>query len=317
MTGFDGSPAEMPILSGHADWLSPDDTTAELLLSGQGAEPGVPPEERTLALVLAAAARPATTMELSGEQAAVTAFELAFRRPSLRPAVWTRARVGGPRPPRARRVPALIGVGALAVAAALGGTAAADELPAPLQMMAHHLFDAPAPARAAPRPSLHPGPAAPGPRRTGPTISARTAPPKAKTSSKGKAKGHEKAASATSTPGNDNGNGNGQDNGNGKAKGKAKHQPKGAGQGGNGNGQGNGNVKAKGHASCHGNGKKSCAQAAPLLRSQCQQPARREHRHCRAHFLVSRSDRLPPQVPCVHALGDDRQLHPGKREVER
>jgi hypothetical protein len=309
MTGFDGSPADMPILSGHPDWLSPDDAIAELLLSGQGAEPGVPPRERALALVLAAAARPATPRELSGEQAAVTAFELAFRRSRPRPSVWTRAGAGIARPPRARRVPALIGAGVLALAAVLSGTAAADALPAPLQLMAHHIFGAPAPAHGAPRPSVSPGPTTQDPRRAGPTISARTARPKAKKSSKGKAKGHEKAASATSTP--SSGNGQGNDSGNGKSNGKAKHAKA------SGNGKGNGNGKAKGHASCHGNGKKSCDQAAPLRRPQCSQPARREHRHRRAHFLVARSDRLPAQVPCVHALADDRQLHPGKREVER
>jgi hypothetical protein len=213
MTGFDGSPAEMPNVSGHAGWLSPDDATAELLLSGQGADSVVPPRERALALVLAAAARPATPRELCGEQAAVTAFELAVRRSRLRPSVWTRAGAWSVRRPRARRVPALIGGGVLALAALLGGTAAADELPAPLQMMAHHFFDAPAPARAAPRPSVNPGPATRGQRRAGPNISARTARPDAKKSPKGKAKGYAKAASPASTPSSGNGQGNGNGNG--------------------------------------------------------------------------------------------------------
>ena len=52
---------------------------AERLLAGQGAGPGAPSGHQALERVLAAAARPATRRELSGEAAAVAAFLLAAR----------------------------------------------------------------------------------------------------------------------------------------------------------------------------------------------------------------------------------------------
>jgi hypothetical protein len=151
LTAFDGSPAEMSILPEDADWPSPDDATAERLLSGHGAWPDAPPDVQALALVLQAAARPAMPLELAGEQAAVAAFERAITR--RRPRAWLRV---------AGRVPVLVSGGTLALAAVLGGTAVADSLPAPLQQVAHNVFDAPAPRPAVTAPSAVARPAPEG-----------------------------------------------------------------------------------------------------------------------------------------------------------
>src|SRR5215469_1816578 len=206
MRAFDGSPAEMPIVPDRADWRSPDEATAERLLSGYGADPGAPREEHALALLLGAAARPATLRELSGEQAAVAAFELAVRRPRsrLRAPAW--ASFWRTRFSRARRVPVLISCGVLAVAAALSGTAAAGDLPAPLQSMAHSVFGAPAPAPTGPRPSVsRQSPSAGYRARAGASASPPPGLAKArKASASGRARGHKKSGvtvNAQATPG--------------------------------------------------------------------------------------------------------------------
>ena len=246
MTVFDGSQAEMPVSIGQTDWLSPDAATADRLLSGYGAGHGAQPEDQALALVLAAAARPATARELSGEQAAVAACELAITRSRSAARTWIRpgARPAGPgRLQRPRRVPVLIAGGALALVAALGGTAAANGLPAPLQKMAHTVFGAPAPAPAAPRLSVSPGPA---PASNGPRPAASPSPalsPRAKAvqkKGKAKAKGHKKAASTpASTPSSSNSKGKAKAKGEAKVKAKA-HAKKTDENGG-------GHEKAKGH----------------------------------------------------------------------
>jgi hypothetical protein len=246
MTAFDGSPAEMPIFPGRTDWPFPDAATAERLLSGHGADPGAASDERELALVLAAAARPATARELSGEQAAVAAFELAISESRSAGRAWTRPGARTRRLPRPRRVSVLVAGGVLALAAALGGTAAANALPAPLQKMAHTVFGAPAPAPAVPRPSVGPGsaPTGNGPRPAAspsPAQSPRAKAAQQKGKAKGKAKGHKKATSTpASTPSSSQGNGKG------KGKGHAKKT----------------DGKGKGHAKCHGNGKKACGPLA-------------------------------------------------------
>jgi uncharacterized membrane protein YgcG len=268
MTAFNGSPAEMPISRGQTERLSPDEATAERLLSGHGADPCAPPHEQALALVLAAAARPATIRELRGEQAAVAAFEFAVRqsrlgarrrtghlagRNGLRCPGWVRGRRPG-------RVSGLITGGVLALVAALGGTAAADALPAPLQEVAHTVFGAPAPHPVAPRPSVSPGsaPAGSGPNRF---ASARPAPTPTPGANAGKtpsaeAKDHKNASGATSTPsgGNDQGNGNGNGNGNGHSRSGGNG---GNGNDGSGNG-GNGGGKSNGQGKCPANGKGPC-----------------------------------------------------------
>ncbi len=239
MSAFDGSPAEMPIPSGQADWLSPDEATAERLLSGQGADPCVPADQRALALVLSAAARPATERELRGEQAAVVAF-LAVVAPARRartlPGIWNWARQGTAGR-RVRRVPVLAAGGVLAVTLALSGTAATGMLPAPLQQMAHTVFGAPAPYASAPspseigrspRPANTPGrsPAASRPthQKAGTTPTTGKAKGKAKNAAKAAAKarakakkaaakakkGAAKAAKAKTGNSNSNSNGNGK-----------------------------------------------------------------------------------------------------------
>jgi hypothetical protein len=148
----------MPHTSRHPDRRSPDEATAERLLSGQGAGPGATPGRQALADLLSAAALPATGHELAGEDAAVLEFLLAAS-PSG-PRTWTRSGAYL----RARKVPAMAAGGVLAVVVALGGTATAGALPTQLQKVAHTVFGAPAPGPAAPLPSARnspPVPAAP------------------------------------------------------------------------------------------------------------------------------------------------------------
>src|SRR5215472_12745132 len=115
MNAFDGSPAKMPIVPIPADWLSPDEATAERLLSGQGLGPDAPTDQQALALVLMSAARPATERELAGEEDAVAAFlaVAAASRPRRLARVRTarRARAN----PFTRRIPAFAAGGLLAV----------------------------------------------------------------------------------------------------------------------------------------------------------------------------------------------------------
>jgi hypothetical protein len=197
-----------------------------------------PASQRTLELVLAAAAGPATERELAGETAAVAAFLAALPEPE----------------PARRRGPRRISVLAVALMfvalVALCGTAEAGALPAPLQRLAHQAINAPAPppAMRAPRPSadVTPGRGAsgtdPASAGSGPSQESRT----------GKPGTTPKPAHTSASQGDGNGNGNG--NGNGQPTASASTQPsasttdngKGNGGtpgqgGGNGNGNGNGN----------------------------------------------------------------------------
>lgn len=161
MNASDGSPAEMPIVPSQAEWLSPDEVTADRLLSGLGVAPDAPPDQQVLALVLESAAWPASERELAGERAAVAQFERVLRasRSHAHRARHERRPRGVPdarRIPVARRIPLLAGGGVLAVVAALGGTAAAGVLPAQLQDVAHTVFGAPAPVSGRPAPSAGP-----------------------------------------------------------------------------------------------------------------------------------------------------------------
>jgi len=288
---FNGSGARMPNTFRQADRLSPEDETAERLLSGCPAGPGAPAGQQAVALVLQAASRPASERELSGEDAAVAAF-LAVAGPArtsgsrARTRGWLRApsrtrAAGWPRVPTVRvptlrvptvrvptlrvptlrvptlrvptvRVPARSGsrpltrrfvvlVLACLVAAtvALGGTAAAGSLPAPLQMVAHTMFGAPAPQPVAPRPV-----APPSPGRTPPSghsrgraiiVSHPTSSPKPSASSPA-----TKKAKAPKKPKKPK-----------KPKDNSKNNSKGNSAG---NGNGNGNGKKKGHHKTHGNG---------------------------------------------------------------
>src|SRR5215831_1412624 len=147
MRAFSGSLAEMFFRRHQAGRPSPEAAMAERLLAGRGAGPGAPAGHQALERVLAAAARPATRRELSGEAAAVAAFLLAartngahgsgarHRRPSRRPAAR--------RP--AYKLPAVAAALMMMMFLVIGGTAAAGALPGPLQRLAHTTFGAPAP----------------------------------------------------------------------------------------------------------------------------------------------------------------------------
>ena len=155
MRVFADSLAEMWSSARRRTWLSSDEAAAERLLAAWRLDCEAPASERTLELVLAAAAGPATERELAGEWVAVTAFLAALepeRAPRLRP----------------RRVPVLAIAVALIAVVALCGTAEAGALPAPLQLLAHRTIDAPAPAPSPAIRGLPPtGHVTPGPGGTG------------------------------------------------------------------------------------------------------------------------------------------------------
>ena len=81
MRVFAASLAEMWSSARKRNRLSPDEATAELLLARRHLGRHEPASQRTLELVLAAAAGPATERELAGETAAVTAFLAALPEP--------------------------------------------------------------------------------------------------------------------------------------------------------------------------------------------------------------------------------------------
>jgi hypothetical protein len=211
MRVFAASLAEMWSSARRRNRLSPYEATAELLLAGRRLGHHAPASQRTLELVLAAAAGPATERELAGEAAAVTAFLAALPEPE-------RARRRGP-----RRVPVLAVGFVLVALVALCGTAEAGALPAPLQRLAHQAINAPAPSPAmrVPRPSADviPGPGAtgsqPAPASSGPSQESRTgkpgASPKPTHTSDSQSNGNgQPTASDTAQPtATDNGKGNG------------------------------------------------------------------------------------------------------------
>jgi hypothetical protein len=230
MRVFADSLAEMWSFARRRSRLSPDEATAELLLAKRRVGQHAPASERTLELVLAAAAGPATERELAGEAAAVTAFLAALPEPE--------------QPRRGpRRVPVLAVAFMLVALLALCGTAEAGALPAPLQQLAHQAINAPAPSPAirVPQPSadITPGSGATGsqsaPAGSGPTQGSRSgkpsASPKPTHTNNGQRNGNSRpTATATATASaqptkTDNGKGNGGTPGRG---------------GNNGNGNGNG-----------------------------------------------------------------------------
>ena len=238
MRVFAASLAEMWSSARRRARLSPDEAADERLLARQGLNRQAPASERTLELVLTAAAGPATQRELAGESAAVTAFLAALPEPE-------RARQRGP-----RRVPVLaLAIGLMALVA-LCGTAEAGALPAPLQRLAHQAINAPAPSPAmrTPQPTadVTPGPGATGSQpasaSSGPSQESRTGKPsgspKPTHTSAGQSNGNgQPTASNSAQPtATDNGKGNGGTPGQG---GNPSNHP--TGNNGNGNGQGNGN----------------------------------------------------------------------------
>jgi len=234
MRVFTASLAEMWFSARRRTRLSPDEATAELMLAGHRLGQQAPASQRTLELVLAAAAGPATERELAGETAAVAAFLAAL--PEQEP-----ARRRGP-----RRIPVLAVAFMFIALVALCGTAEAGALPAPLQRLAHQAINAPAPppAMRAPRPSadVTPGPDVsgtnPASAGSGPSQESRT----------GKPSTTPKPTHTSASQGDGNGNGTGQPTASASAQPSASTTDNGKGNGGtpgqggsNGNGNGNGN----------------------------------------------------------------------------
>lgn len=206
MRAFAASLAEMWSSSRMRARPSPEEAAVERLLARQRLERGAPASQRTLELVLTAAAGPATERELAGEAAAVTAF------------LTVRARQGRARWHAPRRIPVLTAAVLLVAILALAGTAEAGALPAPLQRLAHRTIDAPAPTQLpAPAPTAH---VTPGPGATGTT----SAPASSQT---GQPSTTPTPTTSSSTKSHGNGQGNG--NGHGKAKGKDKNKDNGQG----------------------------------------------------------------------------------------
>jgi hypothetical protein len=235
MTAFSGSLAEMFFHRRQAGRLSPEEAMAERLLAGRGAGPAAPSGHQALERVLAAAARPATRRELSGEAAAVAAFLVASRTNGS-PA---RHRRHGRRPVARRpayRLPAITAALTMMVCLVIGGTAAAGALPGPLQRLAHTTFGAPAPVGTG-GPAVGnrqdrdgtPSPATTASRRTATPGGAGSTAPAA---GDGNAQGQQEPAPAsTATPsttkssdGQGDGNGQGNGNGGGSSHGKGSGQ---------------------------------------------------------------------------------------------
>jgi hypothetical protein len=221
MRVFTASLAEMWFSARRRTRLSPDEATAELMLAGRPLGQHAPASQRTLELVLATAAGPATERELAGETAAVTAFLAALPEPEP-------ARRRGP-----RRIPVLAVAFMFVALLALCGTAEAGALPAPLQRLAHQAIHAPAPPAAirVPRPStdVTPGPAASGSHLasadSGPSQESGTGKPGASPKPTHTSDSQTTATDSAQPSHTDNGKGNGGTPGQG---------------GSNGNGNGNG-----------------------------------------------------------------------------
>jgi hypothetical protein len=233
MRVFAASLAEMWSFARRRTRLSPDEATAELLLAKRRVGRHAPASDRTLELVFAAAAGPATERELAGEAAAVTAFLAALAEPE-------RAPRRGP-----RRFPVLAVAFGLVALVALCGTAEAGALPAPLQRLAHQAINAPAPSPAmrVPQPSedVTPGRGATGsqsaPASSGPSQESRTGKPSASpepthtSDGQGNGNGQPTASDSAQPATTDNGRGNGGTPGQG---GNPSDHP--TGNNGNGNG---------------------------------------------------------------------------------
>lgn len=278
MSTFSGSPAEMPIVPRRAERPFPDEATAERLLSGHGVDPDAPPDQRALALVLEAAARPATDWELAGECAAVAAFLATAGKPRLlsRPRIGTR--------PLYRRIPVLAAGGVVALVVAFGGTAAAGALPAPLQNVAHQVFGAPAPTPGPTVPVLiHKSPAGigepgtPSPRPSvGNSKDKATAPP-----GKSKSQKTPQSKSGSKGKGDDNSQGSGGGGNGGGSQGDGNSQ--GGGHSGTGNGSG-GNVQGNGrHRGTGGTG----TGASSSTGGKGTGTRRRHHRHWAVVYRLS------------------------------
>jgi len=236
MRAFSGSLAEMFFRRHPAGRSSPEEAMAERLLAGRGAGPGAPSGHQAVERVLAAAARPATQRELSGEAAAVTAFLQAAR------ANASQARHGrhGRRPAARRpayKLPALTAALMMMMFLAIGGTAAAGALPGPLQRLAHSTFGAPAPADSGRPPAVGNPQDGQGTVRPA-TMASRPATPGAEstapTAGDGNAQGQQErtsAQTATASTKTSGGQGDGNSQGNGNSQGGGTGHGKKPGQG--------------------------------------------------------------------------------------
>jgi hypothetical protein len=195
------------------------DKAAERLLAGQGVPPRADASARALASVLTAAAQPGTAAELSGEDDAVAAFLLAARPAIPRKALSRKAqRSRGRLRPSPPRVPVLAGAFAIAVIAALYGSAAADMLPASFQQqVSRYIPFVPAPGTGTP--GVSPGTSGPGTGQSGvPTLTSSDGQPQPSGEPNGVKTGQPTGAKPTATPSptpttcvtHGNGNGNGE-----------------------------------------------------------------------------------------------------------
>jgi len=237
MRAFSGSLAEMFFRRHPAGRSSPEEAMAERLLAGRGAGPGAPSGHQAVERVLAAAARPATRRELSGEAAAVTAFLRAAR------ANEARARHGrhGKRPAARRpayKLPAVTAALMMVMFLAIGGTAAAGALPGPLQRLAHTTFGAPAPADSGRPPAdgnTRDGHGTVNPATTANRLATTGAESTAPTAGDGNAQGQQEPTSASaataSTTKTSGGQGGGNSQGNGNSQGGGTGHEKKSGQG--------------------------------------------------------------------------------------
>jgi hypothetical protein len=235
MRVFTASLAEMWFSARRRTRLSPDEATAELMLARRRLGQHAPESQRTLELVLAAAAGPATERELAGEAAAVTAFLAALPEPEPE-------RRRGP-----RRIPALAVAFMFVALVTLCGTAEAGALPAPLQRLAHQAINAPAPppAMRVPRPTAD---VTPGPGATGSHLAS------AGSSPSQEARAGKPSASPKPTHTSDSqGNGNGQPTASASVKPTSSTTDNGKGNGGT-PGQGGSNGNGNGHGNGNGNG---------------------------------------------------------------
>jgi hypothetical protein len=122
-----------------------DEPLLDMILERRPIPPGAPPEIHGLAHMLAAVAGPAGPGELTGEAATLAAFTRLRTPAGISHAVPRSAR--RPVPEWGARGRLCLAAGLTAIAAGLGGTAAAyaGVLPGPIQHLAHEIIGAPAP----------------------------------------------------------------------------------------------------------------------------------------------------------------------------
>jgi hypothetical protein len=158
MTGLGASPGDMPGFP-FPIRVGPDldEHLLDTILTGQHLPPDVPEQAHVVAEVLASLAGPPGSGELTGAEAARSAFARAASPAGNSAAARRPARHSRSRPPA--RLSARLAAVAVAAAVALVGAAGAyaGVLPGPIQDLAHHVIGVP--------PAHHPAAHAPGARR--------------------------------------------------------------------------------------------------------------------------------------------------------